>query len=186
MKTFKEFLAESTKSYQVRIKVAGELPEGFDAKLKEMMKKYETVSFKKTATTPIQEHPHEFPRIKNKEVNIYDAEAMYPISFPQLEQVISETFGIAQDHIRVKHPADPTEESIDDKEYETKLSTDPAYKDDTGISKPLYGDEYNMSLLKELMNARKDSGRDDVKGWGDGKSIDMGKEDTASPVPNSK
>ena len=184
MKTFKEFLAESTKSYQVRIKVAGELPEGFDAKLKEMMKKYETVSFKKTATTPIQEHPHEFPRIKNKEVNIYDAEAMYPISFQQLEQVISEAFGIAQDHIRVKHPADPTEEQVEDAEYVTKLSTDPEYKDDTSIGKPLYGDEYNMSLFKELLKTRKESGREDVQG--SGKIIEAGKEDTASPVPNSK
>jgi len=182
MKTFKAFLAESTKSYQVRIKVAGELPEGFESKLKDMMKKYETVSFKKTATTPIQEHPHEFPRIKNKEVSIYDAEAMYPMSFPQIEQVISEQFGIPQDHIRVKHPADPTEETP--QEAQGSKLEDPDYKDDTSVSEPLYGDEYNMSLFKELLKTRKESEREDVQG--DGKLAEMGKEDTASPVPTSK
>jgi hypothetical protein len=185
MKTFKEFLAESTKTYMARVKIAGELPEKFENKLKEMMKKYETVSFKKLTTTPVQEHPHEFPRLKNQEVSIFDIEAAYPISHQMLEQLISDTFGIPQDHIRVKHPADPTEtESSDDGEYVTKLSTDPEYKDDTAIGKPLYGDEYNMSLFKELVKSRKDSGREDVQG--DGKIVEMGKEETASPVASNK
>ena len=30
MKTFKEYLAEAVKTYQARIKIAGELPENFD------------------------------------------------------------------------------------------------------------------------------------------------------------
>ena len=47
MKTFKEFLAEANKIYAARIKVAGELPEGFEAKLKDLMGKYETLSVKK-------------------------------------------------------------------------------------------------------------------------------------------
>ena len=33
MKTFKEYLAEAVKTYQARIKIAGELPENFDSKL---------------------------------------------------------------------------------------------------------------------------------------------------------
>ena len=66
MKTFKEYLTEAQKTYMVRIKVAGELPEGFESKLKSYMEKFQTVSFKKVASTPIQEHPHEFQRLKNK------------------------------------------------------------------------------------------------------------------------
>lgn len=185
MKTFIEYLAESSKTYMARIKIAGELPKSFESQLKNMMKKYETVSFKKTGSTPIQEHPHEFPRLKNQEVTIFDLESVYPISYPMLEQLISDTFGIAQDHIKVKHPADPTEtEEMPTGEYKTKLE-DPEYKDDTKTSKPLYGDSYNMSLMKELIDARKDSGRDDVKDMGDGKIIEMGKEDTATPLPKS-
>ena len=37
MKTFKEYLTEAQKTYMVRIKVAGELPEGFESKLKSYM-----------------------------------------------------------------------------------------------------------------------------------------------------
>ena len=119
MKTFKEYLTEAQKTYMVRIKVAGELPEGFESNLKSYMEKFQTVSFKKVASTPIQEHPHEFPRIKNKEVAIYDVETSYPISFPQLEGVLAEQFGISLDHVKVKHPADVTEIMPDDEgEYD--------------------------------------------------------------------
>jgi len=182
MKTFKEFLAESTKTYQARVKIAGDLPQGFESKLKDMFKKYETVSFKKVGSTPVQEHPHEFPRLKNQEVSIFDIEANYPMSFQMLEQSLADAFGLSQDYIKVKHPADPTEETVEPN-HDSKLA-DTEYKDDTAINKPLYGDAYNMSLMKELMNARKDSDRSDVQGKG--KTVDMGKEDTASPVPNKK
>jgi len=182
MKTFKDYLTEAQKTYAVRIKVAGELPEGFEKGLKDYMTKYETTSFKKVASTPIQEHPHEFPRLKNMEVTIFDAEAEYPISFQQLEEVLTAHFGIAPDHLRVKHPQDSTELTMDDgKEYEPKLQ-DAEYKDDTATSEPLYGDEYNMSLFKELMKDRKT----EETHQGEGKIVDMGKEETKSPVPNSK
>ena len=154
MKTFKEYLAEAVKTYQARIKVAGELPENFEAQLKNYMTKYETIEFKKIASTPVQEHPHEFTRLKNVEVSIFDVETGYPIGYQQLESVLKDEFGIAGDHIRVKHPTDPTEIKPEEKEYEPKL-TDAEYKDDTAAEKPLFGDEYNMTMFKELMADRK-------------------------------
>ena len=47
MKTFRELLAESTKTYAVRVKIAGDLPEAFEKKLKDYMTKYEVVEFKR-------------------------------------------------------------------------------------------------------------------------------------------
>ena len=88
---------------------------------------------------------------KNKEVAIYDVETSYPISFPQLEGVLAEQFGISLDHVKVKHPADVTEIMPDDGgEYESKLM-DVELKDAPKLDQPVYGDEYNMSLFKELM-----------------------------------
>jgi hypothetical protein len=186
MKTLKDYLTESKKTYAVRVKIAGDLPESFDSKFKTMMSKYEVVSMKKTATTPIQEHPHEFPRIKNKEVHIYDVESAYPISFPQLEQVVSEAFGIAQDHIRVKHPADTTEEPAPEPTKEPRLM-DADYNDDPAKGvEPTFGDKYNMSLFKELMSDRKESERETGTKTTD-KIVDMGEGNNASPiVPNKK
>ncbi len=105
----KRQFAEAVKTYQARIKVAGELPENFEAQLKNYMTKYETIEFKKIASTPVQEHPHEFTRLKNVEVSIFDVETGYPIGYQQLESVLKDEFGIAGDHIRVKDPTDPTD-----------------------------------------------------------------------------
>ena len=176
MKTFKEYLAEAVKTYMARIKIAGELPENFEANLKNYMTKYETLNFKKTASTPVQEHPHEFTRLKNVEVNIYDVETAYPVGYQQLESVLKDEFGIAGDHIRVKHPTDPTEIKPEEKEYEPKL-TDAEYKDDTAEDKPLFGDEYNMTMFKELMADRKK----DETHEGDGNVVEP-KEDKPADV----
>jgi len=171
MKTFRELLAESTKTYAVRVKIAGDLPEAFEKKFKDYMTKYEVVEFKKVGSTPVQEHPHEFPRIKNKEVAIFDVETSYPISFPQLEGVLAEHFGVSADHIRVKHPADVTEIMPDDEgEYESKLM-DGEYKD-SPKTEPTFGDEYNMSLFKELMKDRSEQSATQEAG----KLVSMGDE----------
>ncbi len=171
MKTFRELLAESTKTYAVRVKIAGDLPEAFEKKLKDYMTKYEVVEFKKVGSTPVQEHPHEFPRINNKEVAIFDVETQYPISFAQLEGVLAEQFGLSRDHIRVKHPADVTEIMPDDEgEYESKLM-DNEYKD-APKTEPTYGDEYNMSLFKELMKDRSEQSATQEAG----KLVSMGDE----------
>ena len=115
------------------------------------------------------------------EVTIFDVDAEYPISFQQLEEMLTATFGITPDHLRVKHPQDQTELTTDDGEYESKLQ-DAEYKDDTATGEPLYGDEYNMSLFKELMKQRKE----EETHQGEGKLVDMGQEETATPVPTSK
>ena len=184
MKTFKEYLTESKKTYAVRVKIAVDLPESFDSKIKSLMSKYEMTGMKKIGTTPVQEHPHEFPRIKNSEVHIFDVEAMYPMSFPQIEQVVSETFGISQYNVKVKHPADTTEEVMPEPSKEPKLD-DSEYKDDPakGVA-PAVGDEFNMSLFKELMKSRTESERPST---GAGKVVEMGKGNDTSPiVPNKK
>ena len=171
MKTFRELLAESTKTYAVRVKIAGDLPEAFEKKFKDYMTKYEVVEFKKVGSTPVQEHPHEFPRIKNKEVAIFDVETSYPMSFPQLEGVLAEQFGLSLDHVKVKHPADVTEIMPDDEgEYESKLM-DNEYKD-SPKTEPTFGDEYNMSLFKELMKDRSEQSATQEAG----KLISMGDE----------
>ena len=124
------------------------------------------------ASTPIQEHPHEFPRLKNMEVTIFDVDAEYPIGFQQLEEVLTAQFGISPDHLRVKHPNDQTELTTDeDGEYEPKL-TDAEYKDAPSTEEPLYGDEYNMSLFQELMKERKKEETSE----GDGKTVEMPEE----------
>ena len=61
--------------------------------------------------------------------------------------------------------------------YEPKLQ-DNEYKDDTASDKPIFGDEYNMSLFKELMKTRKE----DKEESQEGKMIEPGQDDTTEPL----
>tara|TARA_B110000977_G_C10968619_1_gene451437 strand:+ start:245 stop:910 length:666 start_codon:yes stop_codon:yes gene_type:complete len=190
MKTYKQFLAESSKTYAHRIKIAGELPENFESRLKDFMTKYETVEFKKVASTPVQEHPHEFPRIVNKEVTMYDIETSYPIGFKVLEDVLKEEFGIAQDHLKVKHPADPTEIPLlpdGQGEYVSRLQ-DNEFKEAPDAEGTLFGDEYNMSMFKELMKDRSSPvigafGNEDVDKERNGEIVSHPIDNQKSPIP---
>jgi len=44
MSTFKEYLSESVKTYEFKIKIAGDLPEGFDKAMKTALMKYDCAS----------------------------------------------------------------------------------------------------------------------------------------------
>ena len=66
MTDFKQYLAESTKEYNYKIKVAGDLSEDFGSKLETVLKKYEVKTLSKGKKTPIQEMPLDFPNIKNQ------------------------------------------------------------------------------------------------------------------------
>ena len=67
MKTFKEYLAEAVKTYQARIKIAGELPENFESKLKILGIKITREFNKKTLTNKefkTSSDPADIPRYK--------------------------------------------------------------------------------------------------------------------------
>ncbi len=183
MKTFKEYLAEAVKTYQARIKIAGELPENFETKLKNYMTKYETIEFKKTASTPVQEHPHEFTRLKNVEVTIFDVTTNYPCSVNALKEYLADYMNVNAAMIVVRKPGEPTEEYQDQmekagkSEYVNKLM-DIEMSDSPKVNKDeLTGDKYNMSLLKELMKTRKDVEAEIEKGADHDKQNIMPNED---------
>ena len=56
MKAFTEYLTESAKTYKFKLRVAGELPEGFADKLDQAMTKFEVVKISAGKKTPITEN----------------------------------------------------------------------------------------------------------------------------------
>ena len=119
------------------------------------------------------------PNVKN-----FDHESSWIYFLSNILNMNCETFGISQYNVKVKHPADPTEEVMPEPSKEPKLD-DSEYKDDPakGVA-PAVGDEFNMSLFKELMKSRTESERPST---GPGKVVEMGKGNDTSPiVPNKK
>ena len=164
MKSFKEFLTESAKTYKFKVRVAGELPEHFVDHMKANLAKYEVINLSAGKTTPITEKPLDFPRLQNMEVTHYEVELKYPATAHILERYLVDNCSIDHSRIIVRGENDPVEaqqEVNDDKPYEALLAT----QDMGGESaQESVGDSRVMSLLKELEVARKEREIDPMAG----------------------
>ena len=140
MKNFKEYLTENKKTYDFRIKVAGDLPEKFESSLKTILEKYGVSNMSKSST-PIQKLPLDFPNLNSLEVHIFEVNLDYPVISPVLSQYIVEKTGVNKSHLVVRSPNEPTEE------YQ-KFETTPELKEVDGQS--LVGEKQKMDFLKSL------------------------------------
>lgn len=152
MKTFKEYLSESKKQYDFKVKVAGNLSSEQESKMKSVLEKYTLSKFKKVGTTPIQELPLDFPQIKNCEVNIFEVVLDYPTTSYELVEFLSSSLGLSKQNLVVRRPGEPGEEYQKPAEKrEGALLTDPDYKEAPNAKfEDYYGDAYNGKFVKEL------------------------------------
>ena len=152
MKTFTQYLSESTKKYDFRVKVAGEFTTEQEATLKSLLSKYSVSGFKKTGTTPIQSLPLDFPQVKNCEVTIYEVVLDYPTTQQELTEYLSSELKVGKQHLVVRSPNEHTEEyqHVEPKR-EGALLNDPDYKEAGSPQfEDYYGDKYNSGFVKEL------------------------------------
>ena len=169
MKTFKEYLTESKKIYTFKVKVAGEIPEGFETQLKDKLDRCKVITFEKVATTPVQQIPLDFPTVSNKEVTIYEVITEYPITAPEISEDIK-SLGLADECFRVRGSNEPTEQeqALMDGETEKKaeaLLNDSAYKETTNSKhKDYFGADFNKGFLKDLAKTAKESSKEEGKG----------------------
>ena len=153
MSTFKEYLSESVKTYEFKIKIAGDLPEGFDKAMKTALMKYDCASISKGKRIPIQESPLDFPEMKNTHVTIFDVSCRYPVSTQTLTEYLADQLMIARGGIRVRSTREEeiiednleamnrigtSTEAILNKPYETESAQDQV------------GDKKVLNFLKEL------------------------------------
>tara|TARA_B100001564_G_C20451997_1_gene583885 strand:- start:182 stop:793 length:612 start_codon:yes stop_codon:yes gene_type:complete len=184
MSTFQDYLTESTKSYDYRIKIAGE-PKDIDKNaLESALQKFDLASMSAGKSTPIMTLPLDFPRLSNEQVTIFDVTTNYPESPRVMHEYLSDLLRIPMTHIVVRKPGEPTEEYQQDmevakkSEYANKLH-DIEYKDAPKVNADEHtGDKFNMSLLKELLKDRevnKDAPKE--------KENAMSKEEESKPSP---
>ena len=183
MRSFKELLTESKKTYQFKIGVAGHLQEGFEDTLETIFKKYGANSLTSGKKTPIQERPLDFPQLQNMEVTYFELAVEYPTTSQVLQVYVAQCCNIAQSHIIVRNANDPREEyqEMDDSApYEAMLTT--ADMGGESAQDAVAGNRV-MSLLKELETARKEREHDGADGAPKGESTDIGKsENTKSTI----
>lgn len=182
MKNFKEYLTESTKTYKFKVRVAGELPEGFADRLETNLQKFDLVNLSTGTKTPITEKPMDFPRLQNMEVHHFEAEVRYPTTSHHLEKYLVDNCVVPHSHLIVRGEFDPIEEyqsKEEETEYVAKLSTEDMGGESAQGS---VGDNRVMDLLKELEVARKERDIDPMDGAPKGDSADISADTNTKPV----
>ena len=161
MSTFAKYLTESTKTYEYKVKIAGDIDKkGFTTRLETACQKFEIQSLSVGKKTPIQSLPLDFPAIKNESVTIFNLSTSYPVSVRELKEYIADYMRISPAMVVVRKPGEPTEEYQEQmaiagkSEYKNKLH-DIEYNDAPKVtSADWHSTKANMSLLKELLKDR--------------------------------
>jgi len=109
MKNFQQYLAESERTYNYRIKIVGDVVADFIKALEEKLAQFDIVSFGKPKSTPVQMKPADFPKHSNDSVTSIDVEFRYPAIEPQIKQLAQLLF---LDPNRIIMLTTPHEESM--------------------------------------------------------------------------
>lgn len=87
MKNFKDYLAESERTYNYRIKIVGDYTPEFLKHIKTKLAQFDPVSIGDVKSTPIQAKPADFPAFDNEKVSSIDVKLRYPAIEPQIKQI---------------------------------------------------------------------------------------------------
>ena len=148
MRSFKEYLTESVRKFDFRIKVAQECTSEDETKLKGLLERFSVADFKKTGKTPIQQLPLDFPQVQNTEVHIYEVSLNYPTTPQELLEYLSSGMGVNKANMVVRNPREPSEEyQAEHTPRDGALLLDGEYKESQNAKHSDYfGNEYNVKF----------------------------------------
>ena len=110
MKNFQQYLAESERTYNYRIKIVGDVAPDFIKQLEGKLAQFDVVKISKPKTTPVQSQPADFPKHSNDSVTSMDVEFRYPAIEPQIKEIAQLLF---LDPNRIIMLTTPHEDSMD-------------------------------------------------------------------------
>jgi hypothetical protein len=154
MKNFQEYLAESQRTYNYRIKIVGDVAPDFVKMLEEKLKQFDPVKISAVKKTPIQAKPADFPAAANESVASMDVEFRYPAIEPQIQQ-LAQLLGLNPNRIRLLTTAyedsmAEEKEKIEDQNKDLLTDTDYPAPDaeQKALSKDYSADPYQHAVLK--------------------------------------
>ena len=110
MSTFTKYLTEAAKSYDYKIKVAGQISDDFGTRMETCLQKFEVAKMSAGKKTPIQSLPLDFPQLKNESVTIFELTTSYPVAVNELREYIADYMRISPACVVVRKPGEPSEE----------------------------------------------------------------------------
>lgn len=171
MKSFHEYLAESVKEYQYRIKSIVPIDDAFLDRLETVLRKYDIVDVSSPKRTMVQKNPLDFKDIGHAEVYIVDVTTRIPASSYIMLQELRGVLNIPEKYLVVRGTNEPLElqtqaiQAFAEIEAEASekgltqaplLDASPDYEevDYDAQPEPAYGDAYNKKFLNYLGNVK--------------------------------
>lgn len=159
MKPFRQYLTENHRTFEFRVRIAGEVTDAMVDKMKIVLEMYKVDSITKAKRLPIQESP-QFPNMGPVEINVIDVVLHYPCNDEQVRLRICEGCGVQQACVKVTPLHSPYEAALEGKEQSNQGDPEQAVllQDDMKAApadKDLVGDARIPSLIKELEETRK-------------------------------
>ena len=164
MKTFHNYLAESTKEFSFRVKTLLEIDDSFLDRLERALRKYGIVDISAVKRTAAQKNPMDFPHVEGlAEVYMVDVIVGVPASSAVLVQDIRNVIAIPEGNIVVRGKDEAiellntAEKAAQDmaKEAKGRELENAALLNDSEYSEAVegevqFGDEYNQKFLNYL------------------------------------
>jgi hypothetical protein len=149
MKKFTSYLAESVKTYNFKLTIAGECDKDMQDKLKNAANKYDVIKMSGVKRLPIQ-RTNDFPTLGAVEINLIDLEVRYPVTPEQLTNLFNEV--CCEAHIKVRTAAQAADvvpvAEADPEKYEPVLTSELEETD----TKEFRTDSQIEALMKEFQS----------------------------------
>jgi len=147
MKTFKQYLTESTKEHKFTLRFCCDLDEAQENRIETFLSKYDLKSMSKTSTTPITKNPMFFKDVENSKVSKIDIVTGYPLSADILQQQLSDLLSLPLMHVVIHPEGWEPEEEVVDEDKEALLASD---YDETSDDGKTYGKTFVDKFLNDL------------------------------------
>lgn len=159
MRSLKQYIMESVKTYKYTIKIAGTIDKNFIDMFKYNLNKFDPVEISEPKSTPIQKSPYGFPNLENESVTLIKVEFRYPATEPMIQQ-IAQLLGYNVNMVRVI--ATHFDDSIDSEMagYENEMSDSPLLDTEKMGEQPdakeasrNYADSYLQSIKEQTKDS---------------------------------
>jgi hypothetical protein len=159
MKSFKHYIAESVHTYDVTIKVAGEVDKNFLDLFIYNLNKFDPVEKISTKSLPIQKDPYGFPDIHNEPVTVLKCKFRYPCTEPMVQQM-AQLLGHNVNYVRLVNTAYDDSINKEQTEYANQMEHSPVLTheelEDSGDAAKKASADYGNSYLNSIKDQSKD------------------------------
>ena len=159
MRSLKQYITESLKSYNYTIKIAGDVDKNFIDMFKYNLNKFDPIRISDPVKTPIQKDPYGFPNLANQSVTIIKADFRYPATEPMIQQ-IAQLLGYNVNMVRVISSQYDDSINSEAEGYANEMKDSPILTHEEMGEQPgakeankAYGDSYLTSIKDQMQGS---------------------------------